>query len=246
MSIPEQEVERVIPQERGALHAFDTVNAMHFRATSSLEHFLGLPKEAQEMVMSDYIRASFAYFSNGTTDPYLEELGTTAWREYEINDPEFTHVGIVPLVDMPEVIKVVNRRFPDLRSQVSHATTMSKKEPMFLITMDDDRSVTMGVLTVPPEFIFKAKNNPVETLGDLVYQLSPLRDVVNERTDITTKIMYARADVLSVAFWKGVQQENPTVEIPSKVKSLMVQYPRGTGSFPARLRYKGIHHPEGK
>lgn len=231
MSIPEKAVERYFSELPGAQHAFDKINQLYFR-THSLEDLRALPSQRAAEIAGEYMMTAIAYLANGTEDPYLEELGTTAWhtlmdRKIEFQGASDTHKGL-DAIGLPHF-----------------KTVVAEDQVAFLMqTYPDGLHVSQrGILIVPLHFVIQAQQDSLGALSQVVSQLSLMRDFANHRAAESQERIGQRLGASQAQFWLNVHREQPGITLNRGVVAELRRYPEGIRSLPERIQYRGKFAP---
>ena len=229
MTIPEGE--RYLPKDSLPEHAFNEVILWHGKIGSSLEHVKRMPWEMVGRAANDFFTAGVAYLANRSTNPYLEEVGTTAWRAV---NRKIALVGLTDDIVSAEIQLGVPR-------DVALHDSVPIGEPRVIFRDQKVGKTIIGAVFVlmPTEFLVKACTKPVEALTTMAWISSQLRDLANGRLAIDGQNLTRRAMATEAEFLLEVKNGNANVELSRTCENILKMYPKGMASLPAEMRYTG-------
>ncbi len=221
-----------LPKSTRQEDVFDIVKAKHLTVGKTIEEVLKAPWEKVAQAAGDFFTASVAYLANRGHDDYMREVGTTSW--WAVNQKRVLPVladnmiGAAIRLGVPPEIAL--RRY--IKNDEPHIIFLGKRQGVQIIE-------TAYVL-IPPEFIVKAQNSPIETLATMSWIGSQVRDMVNGRLTIDQNNINQRAAATEAHFLLNAHSRNPAIELSTNSKLLLESFPKGIYSLPQSLLYRGI------
>lgn len=228
--MPIKEAGQYIPEDGEMHEAYALVKRDHFKA---LELMQDSAFEDLQAVAGDFFTAGVAYLANFGHDKHIKEVGEVMW--WSVNQQQ----TLVAMTD--NMIGAAIQLGVPL--QIALTTYSKSDEPHVLFAAEQVRGVSKEVafVLVPPEFIQRAVNTPVEALATMAWIGSQVRDMVNGRLYIDQQYINTRAAATEAHFLKEAVKRYPELELAGTYAAVLKHFPFGIDSLPKVVKYRGIH-----
>ncbi len=209
-----------LPQSSEMTDAFNLMDARYFLLGDTLDAIKAHPIQRLQNPAGDYFSAAVAYLANRSADPLVEEVGTIAYNSIGSKQTEMilshSTLGALLQLGLPEDFA--------LRSLAA-----MPGEPIFLGY--GEKSNSRGILFLEPNFIHKARTNPVEALATAVWICSQVRDLVNGRTQGGDRMVNQRASAIESQFLHGAFRQYSDLQVGPAYLKKMEEFPSGIESL---------------
>lgn len=215
-----------MPISYDIVDAFLIPNRNHFSIGQTVAEIQKRNKETVARVMSDYFTTGVAFFANRGHDKYLQEVGTTTWLAVNQRRVLTAYcedmIGGAMQLGVPLQEAINNFRNND--------------EPHVILLARNNQLVSFVLL--PPNFIVRAQNKPIEALATMAWICSQVRDMVNGRMIIDVQNVNSRASATEAQFLLEAVRQHPETILDPLYREIMAAYPQGIQSLPANCRYQ--------
>ena len=207
-----EEIDNLYPQ----LQPVKFLDAKSFQTMQSATH--------------DYVFAGISWLANRSNDPYLEEIGTTAWWVGQQR--------VVPMVPVNDIQKAAfNRGFSK-----EQALSMLPFMPLQITQPFGEGNVQVGAATVllPFNIVFEARKSPIQALAKIASMASQMSDYVNDRYDYPNEV--AQRGVASYAhILDKASRLYDDFKLRPDEQEILEYFPDGIDSLPDYMRSPGIN-----
>lgn len=232
---PVPEANSYLPKDHLMLRAFDVVALKHallIGVVHTSAEIRAIPFENLQGAASDFFTAGVAFLANRGHDAYLQEVGTVAW--WAVNQHRAITVMTNNMVGAAIAFGVP--------AEIAFNSFHTNDEPQLIMFGHASGKVILesAYVLIPPEFIIRAKDCPIDGLATMAYICSQLRDLMNGRLAIDKDMMNPRAWATEAHFLLEAMEKHPGVELREVFHEVIRRYPDGFNDLPATAKYKGI------
>ncbi|OGK47357.1 hypothetical protein A2963_04440 [Candidatus Roizmanbacteria bacterium RIFCSPLOWO2_01_FULL_40_13] len=224
-----------LPTDPSLLKVFDEVWPIHPAINQVTEY-----KQVRKMDDSDLtppivhlLSVAGAHLANRGADEYLKEVGEMLWTGLE----SLKAVAFMTS-NTSETMKILG--FPAVQFMQFRHTTIPQVGFKGSLTNREDLS---AYVFINPEFIIDAKTNPIQTLGNIAYIGSQVRDLINGRIIGDERMVYFRALATEAHFLLHALKDHPETKLNQNSKEIIKAFPNGLASLPTEAIYPSKARP---
>jgi len=231
--------------EKAPTHAYDIINA-RYPSIETVKDLLSLDEEVLSQMVSDYFTTGVAYLANSTNDKSLELLGDTTW--IAINTKmvltimtsnvmaALLQLGIPSQEILNEMLSrgVSRADIDDLLKREISIDELIEKYPilneMYTLFIQQAKGKTLDMVAyvlVPPEFVIRCRENPVEALATMTHTCSQVTDFINNRLPKDKSNFNVRSNIYEAHFLVNALKQDPGIQVGKFYKDLINEYPDG-------------------
>lgn len=220
-----------LPQKDNPSNAFDVINHRYPGLGYTLAEISLFSLVDLKPVAGDYFTAAVAYLANRGQDAYLQEVGTTVW--WMVNQKRAATALTNDMFSAALQLGVPPR--------IARDNFTNNHEPHICYVLNKSGPIEseMAIVLMPMDYIYLAKNKPIEALGTMAWIGSQVRDMANGRFVIDPEHVETRAEATEAHFLKEAIRRHPETVLSADSQIVLRRYPQGIASLSPSLRYKG-------